>query len=575
MTAYHQLSAICRLLSSLRSSSVSQDPAPTLTPPRIPIAEGNGGIRWADISDPNVPVQVLITAYPEIRVNDTVELFWNNRLIDILLVNQDHIELGTMTLNVPTSVVQDGTPPVHYRVTSAIGGNVRISHPLNIRVKTNVPGGTDPLPSTPYTNENLLAVSGVPELVDETNANSIVAVIAPYQNMTEGDTIKLSWGGEFVEVYVVKASDVGTSINIPVPREIIDLAGAGPLVIEYEIRDIVNNWSRWSLPFPVEAEVGNDLLRAPDALDAVAGRIDLEQLGDKNARVRVRVYVDMAKGDKVTIIWRARPPLGDPIEHTQDYDVGEGDDGLPIEVTVPNAIVRASAGGIVAISYSVRSNTALRHSRRTSVEIIGQVQPLAPPTLREAVGDSVDLGQIPEAGATVVVAAYPGMVAGERVLLFCIGTAADGAVSSYPDFRDITDGTVGQPVFFTVPRTFFTPLLNGSLRVYYRVKGRDSQELALNVVGQGGVTLPMPSVDGVVPATLDPDGVLNGVLAELNLLIRRIVQDNLIAPSVLQAPTGTLDPIQAANDATTKTCCSPTSSPWPGPANAGPTPSKP
>ncbi|MFQ6572827.1 hypothetical protein [Pseudomonas sp. UM16] len=628
MTTYHQLSAISRLLANLRSVSIFQDPEPTLQPPRIPIAEGNGGIRQVDIADPGAPIQVLITSYSQILVNDKVELFWNNRLIDTLLINQDHIDLGTMTLNVPTAVIQEGTPPVHHRVTSAIGGNVYKSHPLNIRVKTNVPGGTDPAPSTPYINENLQAVSGVPELVDEDNANSIVAIIAPYKNMTEGDKLHLSWGGEFVDEHVVQASEVDNPIHLPVPRETIDLVGAGPLVIEYEIRDIVNNWSRWSPPFPVEAEVGSGLLRAPDALDAADGKIDLAQLGDEDARVRVRAYAEMAEGDTITITWRARPPVGDPVEHSHVYNVNADNEGLPVEVTVPNAIVRASAGGIAAISYSVRSNTALRHSRRTSVEIIGQVQRLEPPTLREAVGDNVDLGQIPEEGATVVVAVYPGMVSGDRVELFCIGTAADGAPSTYYDFRDISGGMEGQPVSFTVPWVFFPPLLNGSLRVYYRVKGQDSQALPLNVVGQGGAELQTPSVVGVVDGVLDPDVVPNGTTAQvplyvgkhvgdritltwqglsgasysdfidvttdnlgspinfaiaydpyiinnlnsnvavsyrvqrnngsrahsavLDLLIRRKVQDNFVAPSVMQAPTGTLDPINAEQGATVR-----------------------
>ncbi|MGH8485876.1 MAG: hypothetical protein ACRESP_15885, partial [Pseudomonas sp.] len=146
----YKLSAINRLLLSLKPILLSQDPAPTLPAPRIPIAEQNKGIRWADLADPSVPIQILITAYPGILLNDTVELFWNNRAVDSQLVTQEHIDLGSMTLNVYPAIVQDGTPPVHYRVTSAIGGNVRTSFALNIRVKTDVPGGTDTDPSTPY-----------------------------------------------------------------------------------------------------------------------------------------------------------------------------------------------------------------------------------------------------------------------------------------------------------------------------------------------------------------------------------------------------------------------------------------
>lgn len=88
-----------------------------------------------------------------------------------------------------------------------------MQEPIHSRVKTNVPGGTDPIPSTPEVNENLLAVTGVPELVDENNADSIVATVPRYENMTEGDKLKLSLGGYFVEQAL--AAD---GVDKPVPR---------------------------------------------------------------------------------------------------------------------------------------------------------------------------------------------------------------------------------------------------------------------------------------------------------------------------------------------------------------------
>ncbi|MEG1038464.1 MAG: hypothetical protein RSE94_00965, partial [Pseudomonas sp.] len=367
MTTYHRLSALSRLLSGLYPFSVLQDPEPTLPAPRIPMAEANGGIRLKDISDPNVPVQVLITAYPQMLVNDSVELFWNGRLVDTRLVTQEHIEQGSVTLNVPSLAIQDGTPPVHYLITSAIGGNIRKSFPLDIRVKTNVPGGTDPIPSTPEVNENLLAVTGVPALVEDLDADLIVATVPPYLNMTEDDKINLSWGGYFVE-HLVTAPEVNQPIALPVSREIIEQAGAGPVVVEYEVRDIVNNWSLWSNKFRVDVEVGDGLLRAPDALDALDGKLDLDKLGSDDARVRVRVYTDMAEKDEVTLSWIGRPPMGGPVEHTDSLTVDADNEGLPLQFNVPNAVVKASAGGTVAIKYSVSSSRGQQHSRRTSVE---------------------------------------------------------------------------------------------------------------------------------------------------------------------------------------------------------------
>lgn len=546
MTTYHRLSALSRLLASLHPLSVFQDPPPTLPAPRIPIAEGNGGIRLKDISDPNVPVQVLITAYPQMLVNDTVELFWNGRLVDTRLVTQEHIEQGSVTLNVPSVAIQDGTPPVHFLTTSAIGENVRKSFPLDIRVKTNVPGGTDPIPSTPEVNENLLAVTGVPVLVEEADADRIVATVPPYLNMTEGDRINLSWGGYFVE-HLVTAPEVNQPIALPVSRAIIEQAGAGPVVVEYEVRDIVNNWSLWSNKFHVDVEVGAGLLRAPDALDAVNGELDLDQLGSDDARVRVRVYTGMADQDKVTLSWIGRPPVGGPVEHTALLVVDADNEGLPLQFNVPNAVVKASAGGTVAIKYSVDATRGLQHSRRTSFEVIGEAQRLPAPELEQAPGDELDLSNLPPSGATVRILPYSNMASGDRVVLFVRGQDANGSPSSDSYPKDITQNDVGKPISLFVPKAFITPLLDGSLSLHYQVRGNESQPRTWQVVGQVA-NLTEPSVNGVQDAVLDPDAVPSGTQAVIPNYQGKAINDTITLSWTGLAGASFTDSIKVTGD---------------------------
>lgn len=623
MTTHFQLSALSRLLASLRPISILQDPEPTLPKPSIPLAESNGGIRYKDISDPKVPVQVLIRAYGPMQLNDTIELFWNGRPVDSTLVNEKHIEQGSVTLDVPVLAIQDGTPPVHYLVTSPNGVNKYKSFPLDIRVKTNVPGGVDPIPSTPGVNERLLKVSGVPDLVDESNADNIVATVAIYDEMTEGDEITLSWGGQYVGHTLV---EVNKPVSIPIPRETIDKAGPGPVVIEYEIRDIVNNWSLWSPQFIPSVEIGEGLLRAPDALDVVEGKLDLAALGDNPASIRVRVYDGMDELDNVALSWIARPPTGRPIEHNDDVDIDSESAGLPVLFSVPNSIARASAGGTVAVNYHVTSKRGVQYSRRSTFEVVGQAQKLPAPSIKEAEDKELDLANIPEHGATATVQPWTSMVDGDRLELFIIGRDANGTPSSHYDYKDVE--STGNPVDFTVRKGFFVPLVNGSVEAYYRVNGEDSDTLPLQIVHQGGALLPAPSVNGVVDNVLDPDTVPDGtkavvsqypgkalddriyltweglpeasythfievtlenletpiafdiaydpyIIGNLNssvmvsywvvrasgnpapsaslpILVQREAGEEFVAPSVLQAPTGTLDPIQALNGATVR-----------------------
>ncbi|HWD30737.1 MAG TPA: hypothetical protein VG536_04065, partial [Pseudomonas sp.] len=403
MSTYHRLSAISRLLASLRPAALFQDPVPSLPPPLIPTADSNGGIGWRDMFDPGSNILVMITAYRNMQVGDIIELLWDGQEVGVQVVDPDHMEVGIITFWVSPIHLEPGTSQVHFRTTSQPGNNVRTSYPYSVRIKIDIPGGRDIDPSTPNINENLLAVTSVPDPVDESNADSIVATVPPYDNMTELDRIELQWNGQPIR-HTVQPGEIGQPIDLAVSREIIERVGAGAVLIRYEVRDVVNNWSLWSPSSVIDAEVGTGLLLPPDALDAVAGKIDLDALGERDTGVLVRVYREKVENDRITLTWRGNPPIGEQVIHEQTYTVAAGEDGLAVKFDIPNAIAMASAGGVAAITYTVTSDRGTQRSRRTSVEIIGQVQRLAPPTLQEAAEGSVDLDLIPETGATVVVA---------------------------------------------------------------------------------------------------------------------------------------------------------------------------
>lgn len=508
MANHRRLSILGRLLASLGPVSL-QDPAPTLEPPRIPIAEFNGGIRWKDISDPDVPVLAVIAAYPQIQFNDSIQLFWNNQWIDTAVVGDAELDRGSITIEIPTSAIQDGTSPVHYLVTSPNGQNQYLSHPLNIRVKTNIPGGPDSDPDTPYTNERLLAVTGVPVLVDENNADNIIATVSPYLNMTEDDIVKLSWGGAFVS-HPVHADEVGESLSLRISRDAIEQAGAGPVGVEYEVRDVVNNWSLWSIKFIADVEIGNDLLPAPRALDVIDNKLDLTTLGDKNAEVQTPSYPGMASNDEVELYWEARLPSGNPLE--EQWTERVEDPGWPVRFFVPNSLAVGSAGGTVSIKYIVTSSRGVQYSKRSTFEVIGQAQNLPLPIVKEALDGLLDPQSIPESGACVAVPAYPGMALGDRVELFLCGKDVNGIISSDYYVAPIENEDV-EEIGFLVARMFFLPLVYGSVVLYYRVNDRDSDRLELTVVGQEGAELPPLSVRGTHENVLDPDTVLNGTEA--------------------------------------------------------------
>ena len=109
------------------------------------------------------------------------------------------------------------------------------------------------------------------------------ATVEVYENMAAGDRTQLDWGGQGLSRAPLEGPEVNLPVVIDIPRETL-LAGPGKVVVRYDIRDGVNNWSR--LGATTEVEVGEDLLAAPRVIDAPAGVIDLVVLGDKDVQVQ-------------------------------------------------------------------------------------------------------------------------------------------------------------------------------------------------------------------------------------------------------------------------------------------------
>ncbi|MBK5001054.1 hypothetical protein IAE37_003330 [Pseudomonas sp. S31] len=511
MNSVHQLSAISLLLARLRGpGDFVQGAKDNLPAPSIPSAEPNGGLRYYDLVDPTVHVLVLVRAYPQMSLNDHLVVYWNDEPVATDYIRQDHIEGASILIPVSSLGIEDGLAQVRYEVTSALGGNLYPSDALSIRVKTNVPGGLDTDDATPGINDRLTPVQGVPETTQDGDLDSLVATVPAYLNMTgpddgqgiEADQITLSWNGVKFK-HAIEPEDVGKDVCFDIPREVVEQAGSGDILIRYEIRDTVNNWSRWSQGFNTYAEIGGDLLTAPIAREVVEGVLDLDMLGDENAHVLVRAYIGMLPGDTVRLLWSAEAESERPLEYQSDFFIDDDNYGLPIVFMVPNAIAKASAGAEATLKYTVNPGPDERLSKRLVFHVAGQAQRLEPPRIQEAEGDRLELEAIPPSGATATVAAYPGMVAGDRLELFVVGD--DG--SSHYAFTDIDSTQLGNPVDFTVPKDFFERLPGQCITVHYRVNNEPSESLALAVVSQGAADLIAPEVDNAGGGVLDPDAV--------------------------------------------------------------------
>jgi hypothetical protein len=236
-------------------------PLPT---PIVPLA-ADGGLGYDDILRiPDKLIVVQVGPWDGFEDGDTVNILVgpDQRIFGTAPASADD-KFKVVTVLVPArnfSFLPDGVHDIVAMVTNNLGIDIS-SDPAPVRLKLAVPGGRDPKADTPYLNENLVAPE-VDPLVIGPDTSSATVTIAPWDNKTEGDRLVLRWGVAGNElVHEVLAGEQGQPYTFAVDRAIIDQGGFGSGVnVNYQVFDIVENWSLWSPPTLIEAE-------DPDALD--------------------------------------------------------------------------------------------------------------------------------------------------------------------------------------------------------------------------------------------------------------------------------------------------------------------
>lgn len=518
-----------------------------LLAPKIPSTEANGGLNWTDLyGDPeaSIVVQVLLPPGNEIGLNDRIDLYWEHKPLLSTIVDDTALATRFVTFMVKAVEIinfADGQHAVNYVVTSAIGGAEDQSPDLLVRVKTSRPGGVDPDSGTPYINENLPLLQGIPEIIDD-QTQSLTVTVPAYENMDADDTVTLAWGGQRLSPSA--AVEPNKAVTFTVTRKQLE-DSAGEVIVRYQIRDRVNNWSKFSLQTDTDVEVGDSFLQAPRVHGdgVVNGQVDLERLGDKDLGVMVpayqfdngtsayvvvtplsdapRLFIEI--GDEVQLIWSGFTAEGTALTELKfNHTVVEGDIGWTLSFSIPNPQVRLIASGYATIRYSATSvGGTVRQSRRANVPVIGDVQRLPAPVVLEATGTVLDPETLPGTGATLRIAATELIAAGDTILLTWNGTTAQGAplVETFEIF--VTGNMPGTPIDRVVGRAFIDPLVNGQVEISYTLTKVDrpvSQSPITRLqVRSASSRLPAPVVDYAEGNLLDPDKVpVNGTMMRVN-----------------------------------------------------------
>ncbi|MGV8918364.1 MAG: hypothetical protein ACOH2R_11290 [Pseudomonas sp.] len=489
------------------------------------------GIGFADTVDPHVPLSVRVGPYANMAVGDVIDLYCDDALVFNYTIKEGDLPPETpsyVVLELKQQYIHPDQITLFYKVTEPVGGVHNQSIAATVRVKLTIPGGTDINPSTPWENEALDKATVLPPGII-TSPEGVSVTIAPYKNMEVGDRITLSWHGEFVRYQLKAQEEVGQPVVLPISKEVIDAAGDSDMLeVRYEIRDVVNNWSRWSLPTYIEVEAGNSTLPAPVAPQAANMELNLTALAGADVQGLVLSYPGIAPTDEITFTVERNTAEGMVLQPYITAKAVGGSVGF-VEFLIPNEQFAPLTQGRARLRYKVKKASGEEErSKSLQLAVVGETQVLAPPKLPVAEQNG---GVLDPASRNVIaqVPAYYFMADGNDVMLVWMGKTAGGGNVIHEEVKNLNSDDVGRTLEFLIPDDKVSALAGGSLELYYTVTTFaraffKSPSLHVPVSADGGGSLPAPSVDNA-----SADGVLDPADIVLEAVVR-------IQPYVGMAP---------------------------------------
>lgn len=428
------------------------------------------GLGHNQIADPSAVVGIVAKLPDVKRVGDQYTLYWDDVIVQEYELDQTIIDKGWLSFSVSASLIEVPQGEVYYYLFSPGAGSSDQSVLRTIAVKRRVPGGTDLNPDTGI-NDRLVPCTVNPDPVNDVDSTVTVQVPAwIYQAL--GDELTVMWN--HIRVNHPKLQALGPQ-SVIIPKEVLEAGGSSDkLLVNYEIRDIVDNYSFLSQPAYFMVEIDPDALVGARVVEADRTTLvlDLIALGDNDVHVAIPSHIGNGKGYDVTLSWIGKTPntvieLIFPPERVDDPSFEHA------QFTILNADIKNIAGGSAVVRYTLKQDdvTGEKKSRTTTITLTGLPVPLAGPVIDEANGTNViDLSDITGPEVTVTIEPYIGQSAGDKVLLTWDGTPVQGAPVNYTDDETIQAGDETDPVIFKINKVDnLDPLAGGTLALSYQV----------------------------------------------------------------------------------------------------------
>ncbi|NWD77006.1 hypothetical protein HX890_23085 [Pseudomonas gingeri] len=454
-----------------------------------------GGIGATDVIDPQRPLPVVIAPL-ELKPRDRIDLYWGSHPEPVASHTQDSTPGAShLTLRVETRWIMSAQAvTVRYVLTPFPGGAPETAE-TQVRIKLDVPGDPDTQSATPTVNDKLeLPVILPPGVIEDPEGVSVV--VKRYANMAAGDAIVVSWHGRLVQHPPLTAPS--DEVVVPIDPEIVREAGnSDAIIVRYEIRDGVNNWSRWSRPALVEVGIGDPDLRPPVVPRAQGLQLDLDVLAGADVQTLVLRYEGMSSAQTLRLLVERETALGATLPAYSVMLPGSDSDAF-VSFEVPNEQFLLIIQGQARFYYYVETpNQPPRRSRSLPLQIIGRALTLKPPRVpvAEANGNVLDPTQT---GVIARVEPYSFIAVGQSVNLIWLGTTAAGMEIRHQEAKPVI--ATDQDLDFSIPDDQVSVLAGGSVVLRYEV-----QTIAPQPVVSQALLLPVSAHPLDLPAPKVPE----------------------------------------------------------------------
>ncbi|MHC8349095.1 Ig-like domain-containing protein [Pseudomonas sp. RT4P38] len=371
--------------------------------------------------------------------------------------------------------------------------NEKNSPPLPLLYKPFGPGELDTPPDLPN-NQGLLPPDPSKTVIDKQVMEKGMSVTVPqYKHQAIGDVVYLAVGPRELTMTVTELGDLWFELT---PEFLATLPNTDKVVLTYEIWDIVDNGSGWSLTVFLTLKPTEKLLTLPVIDEAEPGNPDnLKHDALNGETATVLLNEQFIAGDEVLLTIALSTAVGDRVERVLPLEVENSTRSL--RINLENEFIQNGIRGSMILSYTRQRAGTTLHSESYSVTISGLALPAPPPTVTEQTGDELPADT---ELAHVQIPKYWPLAAGATVQLCWQVTGSDGVIHLYIFGQIIND--VSQEIIFTVGSEYIERFADSPLTALYKIENPGKslvQSGSLQLTIGKAVTL-APVIDAVKDA---------------------------------------------------------------------------